>query len=279
MPNDSKETSPHHHHRRRQLMGCLHEGVQAQRSDGNSICICNAFDLKAAYAGLQCEYEATEYCIIGGSYSLETFCTNGGTCQRFHTVHQEEHLSASARMDTGGIPIQHDACRCPPSFEGRHCEYRRGEMPFWERESLASTSSTPNYYTRPPPGAHLPMTPAVIAMITVMVIGTCAALVALIAFFVHNTYSNQRRDSYDGSEVTAMTNTTMSTIHDLEVSVKAGMERGRREGKVDLELQHPNQHQHQHQHRPAYYTSVCHVINEDGREESDDDEEEQSRII
>jgi len=47
------------------------------------MCICNAFDLSIAYAGLECEYAADVYCVFGVSYSSVSFCVNHGRCKKF----------------------------------------------------------------------------------------------------------------------------------------------------------------------------------------------------
>lgn len=67
------------------------------------------------HAGAQCEFQATQSCLIGGIDSNYAFCVNGGDCVR-----------KIARGD------EHPGCVNCPGFEGRHCQYREGEAPVAE---------------------------------------------------------------------------------------------------------------------------------------------------
>eukprot|EP00581_Thalassiosira_minuscula_P007189 CAMPEP_0183705344 /NCGR_PEP_ID=MMETSP0737-20130205/2471_1 /TAXON_ID=385413 /ORGANISM="Thalassiosira miniscula, Strain CCMP1093" /LENGTH=271 /DNA_ID=CAMNT_0025932481 /DNA_START=114 /DNA_END=929 /DNA_ORIENTATION=+ len=58
------------------------------------------------YAGLTCEYAATKSCMMLGTESKHSFCTNGGECQNFVGDNQ-----------------MHEDCICLMGFEGPHCEY------------------------------------------------------------------------------------------------------------------------------------------------------------
>jgi hypothetical protein len=76
-------------------------------------CDCKqAFDL-SAFAGLECDFSATEYCTDNGGLSYVAFCTNGGACETY--VQDEEKEG-------------HPGCSCPPDFEGSHCEYFEGQV-------------------------------------------------------------------------------------------------------------------------------------------------------
>jgi hypothetical protein len=65
-----------------------------------------------SHAGLQCEFPATQSCMLGGSLSLYAFCVNGGDCIR--KVNSRE---------------SHPGCICPDAYEGRHCQYEKGTAP------------------------------------------------------------------------------------------------------------------------------------------------------
>jgi len=64
------------------------------------------------FAGLTCEYGATKSCMMLGSESKHSFCTNGGNCK-----------------DIIGDNEQHVNCDCGAGFEGTHCEYIAGKAP------------------------------------------------------------------------------------------------------------------------------------------------------
>jgi hypothetical protein len=67
------------------------------------------------YAGLYCEYKATEYCGKLGNKN-PTFCTNGGTC-RASVGKNEEHV----------------ACQCKGGYIGDYCQFIEGSKPSdWE---------------------------------------------------------------------------------------------------------------------------------------------------
>ena len=68
------------------------------------------------HAGAQCEYKATQSCIIGDTTLTPNeqyaFCVNGGDCIR--KVASDE---------------KHPGCSCIKGFEGRHCQYAQGKAP------------------------------------------------------------------------------------------------------------------------------------------------------
>ena len=75
-------------------------------------CDCSKAFGVSSYAGLQCEYSATQVCEFGQSKSTYAFCTNGGTCK-----------------DTVVRGQAHPGCDCGNDFEGQHCQYLRGTAP------------------------------------------------------------------------------------------------------------------------------------------------------
>eukprot|EP01083_Nonionella_stella_P229548 812370_1 len=58
------------------------------------------------FAGLLCEFGATKSCMMLGSESKHSFCTNGGEC-----------------IDIVGDNEQHKDCICLEGYEGPHCEF------------------------------------------------------------------------------------------------------------------------------------------------------------
>ena len=75
-------------------------------------CDCTKAVGVSSYAGLQCQEQATSYCVLGRTDSEYAFCTNGGEC---------------IRIVEDGAP--HPGCRCSDDFEGQHCQYLKGEAP------------------------------------------------------------------------------------------------------------------------------------------------------
>ena len=76
-------------------------------------CDCTKVYGSTRFAGRQCEYAATSYCIEGNSaHSQYAFCTNGGICER---------------LVAGGSP--HPGCKCSDDFEGMQCQYLKGQAP------------------------------------------------------------------------------------------------------------------------------------------------------
>lgn len=50
---------------------------------GGAHCQCDHAHDIGAFAGIECEYPATEYCTDDGSISWTAFCTNGGACDGY----------------------------------------------------------------------------------------------------------------------------------------------------------------------------------------------------
>jgi hypothetical protein len=80
-------------------------------------CDCRHANPKSAFAGLDCDYSATEYCTDGESVSRIAFCTNGGSCVTY--------------MDDDNVD-DHPGCNCPLGYTGRHCEFLDGMVPTLE---------------------------------------------------------------------------------------------------------------------------------------------------
>jgi len=92
-------------------------------------CNCTAKVSISSFAGLSCEYEATEYCFFNSPGAAKiTFCTNG-QCKE---IYQAED----------GKDIEHRGCHCDEGFEGDYCEYKKGSMP----STTLSTTREQNIY-------------------------------------------------------------------------------------------------------------------------------------
>ena len=76
------------------------------------------------YAGIHCEYGATQSCMTLGSESKHSFCTNGGEC-----------------AEIVGDNEAHVPCDCPEGYVGDKCEYLIGRVPSWYSNSTSSASS------------------------------------------------------------------------------------------------------------------------------------------
>lgn len=89
-------------------------GAPCLVKDGRDYCDCTqGYDL-SAFAGLECEFSATEYCTEDGSLSKVAFCVNGGDCEKYLSDQDEK---------------VHPGCECKRGFEGDHCEYLTGQEP------------------------------------------------------------------------------------------------------------------------------------------------------
>ena len=75
-------------------------------------CDCSAAYAQSTMAGLQCEHPTAQVCDEGATTTDYALCINGGQC--VHIV----------RL---GQP--HFGCQCLPEFEGRHCQYPKGQAP------------------------------------------------------------------------------------------------------------------------------------------------------
>ncbi len=77
------------------------------------------------YAGIRCEYGATQSCMTLGSESKHSFCTNGGQC-----------------AEIVGDNEAHVPCDCPEGYVGDKCEYLIGRVPSWYSNSTSSAASS-----------------------------------------------------------------------------------------------------------------------------------------
>eukprot|EP00579_Thalassiosira_antarctica_P001280 CAMPEP_0201868008 /NCGR_PEP_ID=MMETSP0902-20130614/2066_1 /ASSEMBLY_ACC=CAM_ASM_000551 /TAXON_ID=420261 /ORGANISM="Thalassiosira antarctica, Strain CCMP982" /LENGTH=253 /DNA_ID=CAMNT_0048393291 /DNA_START=87 /DNA_END=848 /DNA_ORIENTATION=+ len=111
------------------------------------------------FAGLTCEYGATKSCMMLGSDSKHSFCTNGGGCQ-----------------DIIGDNEQHKDCICEAGFEGPHCEYVVGMAP---EKIVAGASAVEN-------GTYHPQENSTSDMVFFALIAVVVALIGvlLLAFGV-----------------------------------------------------------------------------------------------
>lgn len=87
-------------------------------------CDCHQAYSVSAFAGLDCDFSASEYCTDDKSISFIAFCTNGGQCKSY--ISDDTHQG-------------HPGCDCSYGFTGDHCEYLDGMVPVYE----ASTGAKP----------------------------------------------------------------------------------------------------------------------------------------
>ena len=99
--------------------------MPATEEGGEDTCSCTKAVVDGnPYAGLLCEFGATKSCMVMGSESKHSFCTNGGECGDFVTDN-ELHVN----------------CVCDEGFEGAHCEFIAGTEP--TTPVAAPTTTTP----------------------------------------------------------------------------------------------------------------------------------------
>lgn len=84
------------------------------------------------FAGLTCQYGASKSCMMLGSESKHSFCTNGGSCQ-----------------DIVGDNEQHQDCICDDGFQGSHCEYLLGETPSMILAGASAANDGSAYHPKP----------------------------------------------------------------------------------------------------------------------------------
>ena len=107
-------------------LDCMNGGKcrPAPEAGGSPTCGCSRAVVGGKpYAGLRCEYGAERLCMVLGSESKHSFCTNGGEC-----------------ADIVGDNQRHVPCVCGPGFEGDRCQYVEGTAP--RDVSAATTSET-----------------------------------------------------------------------------------------------------------------------------------------
>jgi hypothetical protein len=138
-------------------------------------CLCNnsSSTSYAAYAGLKCEYIATDYCVFGVSVSYVAFCVNYGICNEIVIDESKGH----------------PGCICPPQFEGPHCEYARGTTPVWIIDPTKASEEARMQQSK--------LNPGMIVVITIFSIAAFASMVSIILFIVqkgHFSFHNTRPD-------------------------------------------------------------------------------------
>lgn len=157
------------------------------------------------YAGLECEFGATKSCMVLGSESKHSFCTNGGECGEFVTDNQ-----------------LHVDCVCDEGFEGAHCEFIAGtgiDPPTTTTSPETTTSTTAaaakGQITNNAAAANGALSPVVVYVF----IGALMASICLIiaAFFIRaKRRANEQRQELELREATeelAMVDDDESDIH------------------------------------------------------------------
>mmetsp|Transcript_4720 Transcript_4720/g.6875 ORF Transcript_4720/g.6875 Transcript_4720/m.6875 type:complete len:245 (+) Transcript_4720:70-804(+) len=180
---------------------CLHGGkcVPSKEDGGEDNCSCTKAVVDGnPYAGLVCEYGATKSCMVLGSESKHSFCTNGGDCGGFVTDNQL-HLD----------------CSCDEGFEGAHCEYLAGTDPTTTTTTPATTTAAAAK------GQATNTTPASTLSPTVVYV-FIGALIASICLIIASFYirakrrANEQRQELELREATeelAMVDDDESDIH------------------------------------------------------------------
>lgn len=126
--------------------------VEHPYKEGKYICDCLSASNDIFFAGLYCEFKATEYCGKLGNPN-PTFCANMGTCRK-SVGRSEEHV----------------ACQCKPGYMGDYCQFVEGSMPSdWELSHFMHPALL---------GGQSGLTSAAIAGIT---IGTLLATLLVVA--------------------------------------------------------------------------------------------------
>lgn len=93
---------------------------------GSAFCDCSQANSVSVFAGIDCDFSATEYCTDDGGISKLAFCTNGGTCVTYVDDDTTDN---------------HPGCICPLGFTGSHCEYSDGMVPSLEETTSAKSAS------------------------------------------------------------------------------------------------------------------------------------------
>ena len=165
-------------------LDCMNGGkcLPAAEDGGSPTCGCSRAVVGGKpYAGLKCEYGAERLCMVMGSESKHSFCTNGGECGDFVGDNQ-----------------RHVPCVCGPGFEGDHCEYVEGTAPIGVS---AGTEQSPSEASASESGSL-----SVNDKVMIGFIGIFGALIVilLLAFFVRSRKrrTEQRRINREVQEAT-----------------------------------------------------------------------------
>jgi hypothetical protein len=156
---------------------CLHGGKCVPSSEvdgGEETCSCTKAVVDGnPYAGLSCEYGATKSCMVMGSESKHSFCTNG-ECSGY-VMDNEQHLD----------------CVCDEGFEGAHCEYVAGTDP---TNSTSTIAAAKGQVTNSKASAN-PLSPVVVYVFIGALIASICLIIA--AFFIRA----KRRANYHRKEL------------------------------------------------------------------------------
>mmetsp|Transcript_22246 Transcript_22246/g.42239 ORF Transcript_22246/g.42239 Transcript_22246/m.42239 type:complete len:326 (-) Transcript_22246:185-1162(-) len=146
----------------------------------------------AAFAGAQCEFPATQSCLVGGAESSYSFCVNGGDCVREIIRGQD-----------------HPGCTNCPGFEGRHCQYEAGKAPPEELQAERKDITDDSDDVKP-------------GFIIIIVLLGCLVLGSLALFVLKRSNQNNKR------EVNAAVN---EVLDDLKLNESADAMENDKEGE------------------------------------------------
>jgi hypothetical protein len=93
---------------------CQAESPCAKNTSGTGFCDCSQANPKSAFAGLDCDYSATEYCTDDASILLIACCTNGGNCVSY--IDDDDSTSTIQRPRIHPLASQFPWHYNPPRF-------------------------------------------------------------------------------------------------------------------------------------------------------------------
>lgn len=187
---------------------CLHGGkcVPSTEDGGGDTCSCTKAVVDGnPYAGLECEFGATKSCMVLGSESKHSFCTNGGECGDFVTDNQ-----------------LHVDCVCDEGFEGAHCEFIAGTgtgtdpiTTTTSPETTAAAAAAKGQITNNAAASNGALSPVVVYVFTGALISSICLIIA--AFFIRaKRRAKEQRQELELREATeelAMVDDDESDIH------------------------------------------------------------------
>ena len=138
------------------------------------------------HEGAQCEFPATQSCLAGGIDSDYAFCVNGGDCVR-KIIRGEEH----------------PGCVNCGDYEGRHCQYKKGEAP--PEELLAARKDIQEEENGMKPGLIV-----LLVMVACLVLGSFTIFIA------------RRGASRDENTQAAVEHASSDIPNDLKLEEKSG---------------------------------------------------------